>query len=202
MLCKHRPERFALFLPVIRPGWKEWSEAGRQPAGAQVVYGVWWAQGEEQQENACPPWHFNQLLVGDREKEQCFSGEEHAYLKATGTIRCSLMLEKRHPFRKSGKMLVSSATFIWQEWAHTCLYLVSRPQDQRLRVEPNPCLCPSNILGWELTESNLLKSNRTSLAVQWLRLHASTAGGMGSIPGWGTKIPHATWYGAKKKRNK
>ena len=27
--------------------------------------------------------------------------------------------------------------------------------------------------------------------VQWLRLHTSTAGGTGSIPGWGTKIPHA-----------
>ena len=33
---------------------------------------------------------------------------------------------------------------------------------------------------------------RTSLAVQWLRLHASTAGGTGWIPGWRTKIPHAT----------
>ena len=33
----------------------------------------------------------------------------------------------------------------------------------------------------------------TSLVVQWLRLHASTAGGMGSIPGWRTKIPHVTW---------
>ena len=32
----------------------------------------------------------------------------------------------------------------------------------------------------------------TSLAVQWLRLCPSTAGGMGSIPGWGTKMPHAT----------
>ena len=32
----------------------------------------------------------------------------------------------------------------------------------------------------------------TSLVVQWLRLHASTAGGTGSIPGGGTKIPHAT----------
>ena len=31
----------------------------------------------------------------------------------------------------------------------------------------------------------------TSLAVQWLRLHASTAGGVGSIPGRGTKMPHA-----------
>ena len=33
----------------------------------------------------------------------------------------------------------------------------------------------------------------TSLAVQWLRLHAPSAGGMGSIPDQGTKIPHATW---------
>ena len=40
----------------------------------------------------------------------------------------------------------------------------------------------------------------TSLVVQWLRLHASTAGGAGSIPGWGTKIPHALWYGKKKKK--
>ena len=31
----------------------------------------------------------------------------------------------------------------------------------------------------------------TSLAVQWLTFHASTAGDMGSIPGQGTKIPHA-----------
>ena len=40
----------------------------------------------------------------------------------------------------------------------------------------------------------------TSLAVQWLSLHASTAGGMGSIPGGGTKIPDATWCGQKKKK--
>ena len=38
----------------------------------------------------------------------------------------------------------------------------------------------------------------TSLAVQWLRLHASTAGGMGSIPGRGTKIPHAARCGQKR----
>ena len=29
----------------------------------------------------------------------------------------------------------------------------------------------------------------TSLAVQWLRL----CGGAGSVPGWGAKIPHASW---------
>ena len=41
-----------------------------------------------------------------------------------------------------------------------------------------------------------------SLAVQWLGLHASTAGGTGSIPGQGTKIPHATWGMAKKEKKK
>ena len=37
----------------------------------------------------------------------------------------------------------------------------------------------------------------TSLVVQWLRLHAPSARGMGSIPGWGTKTLHATWHGQK-----
>ena len=39
----------------------------------------------------------------------------------------------------------------------------------------------------------------TSLAVQWLRLHAPNAGGPGLIPGWGTKIPHAAQQGLKNK---
>ena len=36
--------------------------------------------------------------------------------------------------------------------------------------------------------------------VQWLRLHASNAGHTGSIPGEGTKIPHATKPEQKKKK--
>ena len=39
----------------------------------------------------------------------------------------------------------------------------------------------------------------TSLVVQWLRLCASNAGGADSIPGRGTKIPHAMQCGKKKK---
>ena len=31
-----------------------------------------------------------------------------------------------------------------------------------------------------------------SLLVQWLQLHTSNARGLGSIPGWGTRFPHAT----------
>ena len=41
---------------------------------------------------------------------------------------------------------------------------------------------------------------RTSLGVQRLRLCASNAGDAGSIPGQGTKIPHAVWCGQKKKK--
>ena len=40
----------------------------------------------------------------------------------------------------------------------------------------------------------------TSLAVQWLRLHASTARGMGSITGWGTMI-HRLHSAAKKEED-
>ena len=40
----------------------------------------------------------------------------------------------------------------------------------------------------------------TSLAVQWLRHHASTAGGMGLIPGWGTRIPYTMWPKGRKKK--
>ena len=42
----------------------------------------------------------------------------------------------------------------------------------------------------------------TSLAVQWLRLCASTAGAVGLIPGWGTKIPRAAQCGPTKKKKK
>ena len=40
----------------------------------------------------------------------------------------------------------------------------------------------------------------TSLLVQWLRLYISNAEAVGSIPGQGTKIPHAAWCGKKKKK--
>ena len=40
---------------------------------------------------------------------------------------------------------------------------------------------------------------RTSLTVQWLGLHTSTARGMDLISGWGAKIPHAKKCGPHKK---
>ena len=38
--------------------------------------------------------------------------------------------------------------------------------------------------------------------VQWLRLHAFTAGDTSSIPGQTTKILHVWWFSQKKKNKK
>ena len=43
---------------------------------------------------------------------------------------------------------------------------------------------------------------RKTPCLQWLRLHAPSAGGTGLIPGQGTKIPRATQWGQKKKKTK
>ena len=41
-----------------------------------------------------------------------------------------------------------------------------------------------------------LKRRGASLAVQWIRLQAPTAGGVGLIPGWGLRCH--MWQGKKK----
>ena len=72
------------------------------------------------------------------------------------------------------------------------------PEDQRpgsmnvvLKIQDHSEKRPETIIN---------NKHRSSLVVQWLGLHASTAGGMGSIPGWGTKIPQAIQC-AKKIKN-
>ena len=53
-----------------------------------------------------------------------------------------------------------------------------------------------------IKENPVKPGEGTSLAVQWLRFRASTAGGTGSIPGQGTKIPHAKRHGQKNQKTK
>ena len=50
--------------------------------------------------------------------------------------------------------------------------------------------------------NGLKKLLGTSLVVQWLGPHASTAGSKGSVPGQGTMIPQAKQQDKKKKRLK
>ena len=52
----------------------------------------------------------------------------------------------------------------------------------------------------KLLQKKSITVSGTSLAVQWLRLCTSSIGGIGSIPGQRTKIPHATWCSQKKKK--
>lgn len=40
------------------------------------------------------------------------------------------------------------------------------------------------------------------LIVQWLRLRDSNPGGMGSIPGQGSRVPHAVWPEQLKKKKR
>ena len=85
-----------------------------------------------------------------------------------------------------------------------CLHLASQPEPTIHPAAPRVSLPkqestalpdPAGPLLWEKNSTP-----GTSLPVQWLRLHASTAGGMDSIPDQGTKIRHGTWGNQKKKR--
>ena len=51
----------------------------------------------------------------------------------------------------------------------------------------------SSAIALNLCRIRLIKNKvaGTSLVVQWLRLHVRNAGGLGLIPGRGTKIPHS-----------
>ena len=55
---------------------------------------------------------------------------------------------------------------------------------------------------WEYAYERLIIRLASSLAVQQLGLHALTVEDLGSIPGWGTKIPQAIQSSQKKKKIK
>ena len=52
-------------------------------------------------------------------------------------------------------------------------------------------------LPWSFSQGDRLGN---SSVVQWLGIHASTAGGPGLIPGRGTKLPQATWYAPLQRK--
>ena len=52
---------------------------------------------------------------------------------------------------------------------------------------------------WSYRLQNVASGN--SLTIQLSGFHTSTAGGIGSSPGQGNKIPHAVWHGQKIKIN-
>ena len=62
------------------------------------------------------------------------------------------------------------------------------------------CLHVVGFSGWYCCFHYSKLFSGTSPAVQWWRLCASAAGGAGSVPGRGTKIPHVVQRGQKKKK--
>ena len=57
---------------------------------------------------------------------------------------------------------------------------------------------------WQTRPTQTLRKEflGTSLAVQWLRLRTSNAGGVGLSPGRGTRLPRGAWPKKKKKKKK
>ena len=47
-----------------------------------------------------------------------------------------------------------------------------------------------------------MKERGNSPSVQWLGLGTFIAMVPGSIPGWGTEIPQASWHGQEKEKGK
>ena len=65
-------------------------------------------------------------------------------------------------------------------------------EPHRLHSAHGPHVCSSFWMNGIIVAAVTQEGNLgTSLVVQWLRLHAPNAGGPVSIPGPGTKIPHA-----------
>ena len=79
-----------------------------------------------------------------------------------------------------------------------CSILVPQPG-----IKPDLAVKAPSLNHWTTREfpfHSCFKNNDvlgTLLVAQWLRLQASTAGGMGSVPGQGIKIPHAAWWSQK-----
>ena len=71
-------------------------------------------------------------------------------------------------------------------WPHAHPLPTPRPRQQQAEGLPQLCFLKRKFLG-------------NSLVVQWVRLQASDAGGMGSTPGRGTKVP--TCRVAKTEKN-
>ena len=76
--------------------------------------------------------------------------------------------------------------------SHVCLEAGQRLLPVRTEVQMPPSPRP-----WKGTIESV--QDGTSLAVQGLGLRTFTAEGPGSIPGWGTEMPQASWPKEIKK---
>ena len=88
---------------------------------------------------------------------------------------------------------VGSCSLCFLRWVHFSFFSPSPPLNQI----PHMQSCPVPVHSPHCVQNDLLKLQilGDSLAVQWLGLHASTSGGIGSIPGQATTILHVARRG-------
>ena len=122
-------------------------------------------------------------------------------------------------FTEENRSALSSHYWFYHHFAsdgiHTLYILIKMKEKSSLFLKPwlLPCL-PKKLVPimehflslWHYQFSfwtvSFSLTYRTSLVVQWLKLFTSNAGGVGLIPGWGTKIAHAAEHGQKWKKKK
>ena len=89
-------------------------------------------------------------------------------------------------------------------WLAQGLMVSGRSKSNTTNLIPDPSLnyqvLEAFLLFLHPANINKIK-RRNSLVGQWLRFLASTAGDMGSIPDWETKIPQAAGTAEKKKKD-
>ena len=93
-----------------------------------------------------------------------------------------------HGVAKSRTRLSDWTELNWTEWLLHAIWSQHRSQHNTVKIKNN----------YNLKKKFKVHGSRTSLVAQRLRLHLSTAEGIGLIPGPGTKIPHATECGKVK----
>ena len=108
-----------------------------------------------------------------------------------------------HHFEVYSSVALSVLTLLGNHHRHPSPKLFHLPQ---LKLCPYETLAHHFHLPQPLETTVLLSVSmnwlvETSLAVQWLRLCASTAAGTGSTPGQGTKIPPAAQCGQNNNNN-
>ena len=119
----------------------------------------------------------------------------YVYIVVTWKLSSSWMASCNGKKPRKGTAIYWAPTMLQVFWSKGCIclyfwlfpHLCSNVETTKSRLAQGKWLTkPKSIQKYSLSG--------TSSVVQWLRLRASTAGGTGLIPGWGTKIPHAAWW--------